>query len=512
MKLKYLFLYGLLLAFTSCSLNYNPIDAYSSVTIGVDSLGNAAILKDKAAVLNQRQILYNIVRDGQEYWWLDLLLLAESHSDNAYAGSPSAETTPFEVNSISSSNPDLSRDFSGYMSDVSSANILICNIDSVNDPTLTAAEREQYKAEGKIFRAMVYFEMARIWGNVPLVTNSVTVNITSENLPSLYPTLYPPQTDEKTVYQQIEKDLLEALVSAPDNNPSDKTVFSKSVARALLAKVYAEKPLQDYSKVIQYCDELTADGFGLVSDYSDLFGVKLQDPNSPPGPNNQAIDAQARNTKESILEAQYFTGSGNWATWMFGRQLDNWNFYFTWAKWITPSRDLIAAFQSENDTKRLNESVVYYPCSWNIYYPSDNYPFMYKCRSGLNNIIRYRYADILLLKAEALILGNGDLNGAAAIINQIRARVGLNPLPVSVTGSKDAMVNALLKERRLELAFEGQRWFDLVRLGKVESVLNNVKDSGRPALLYPYTQYSYKLPIPQDALDQNPNLVQNPGY
>jgi len=73
-------------------------------------------------------------------------------------------------------------------------------------------------------------------------------------------------------------------------------------------------------------------------------------------------------------------------------------------------------------------------------------------------------------------------------------------------------VDALLKERRLELAFEGQRWFDLVRLDKVESVLNNLKDSGRPALVYPYNEYSYKLPIPQDVLDQNPNLVQNPGY
>jgi len=512
MKLKYLFLYGLLLVAASCSLNYNPVDTYSSVTQGVDSLGNAAILKDKAAVLNQRQILYNIVRDGQEYWWLDILLLAETHSDNAYAGQPGNQTTPFEVNSIDGANPNLLRDWTGYMSDISSANVLICNIDSVNDPTLTAVEREQYKAEGKIFRALIYFDMARIWGNVPLVTNSITTNITSENLSELYPTLFPPQTDEKTVYQQIEKDLLDALVSAPDNNPSDKTVFSKSVARALLAKIYAEKPLQDYDKVIQYCDELTADGFGLVSDFSDLFGVNLKDPNSPPGANNQAIDAQARNTKESILEAQYFTGSGNWVTWMFGRQMDNWNFNFIWAKWITPSRDLAAAFKNENDTKRLNESVVYYPCGWNIYYPADNYAFMYKCRSGFNSIIRYRYADILLLKAEALILGKGDLDAAAAIINQIRARAGLSPLPVSVTGSKDAMINALLKERRLELAFEGQRWFDLVRLGKVESVLNNLKDSGKPALVYPYTQYSYKLPIPQNVLDQNPNFVQNPGY
>jgi hypothetical protein len=75
-------------------------------------------------------------------------------------------------------------------------------------------------------------------------------------------------------------------------------------------------------------------------------------------------------------------------------------------------------------------------------------------------------------------------------------------------------LNAYLNERRLELAFEGERWFDLVRLDKVEDVMNAVfsKDEGRPAQKYPYDKFSYKLPIPQDVIDQNPNLEQNPGY
>jgi len=78
----------------------------------------------------------------------------------------------------------------------------------------------------------------------------------------------------------------------------------------------------------------------------------------------------------------------------------------------------------------------------------------------------------------------------------------------------EAMLQALLKERRLELAFEGQRWFDLVRLDKVEEVMNAVfkKDSGRKPLVYPFNANSYRLPIPQAKIDQNPNLVQNPGY
>lgn len=76
------------------------------------------------------------------------------------------------------------------------------------------------------------------------------------------------------------------------------------------------------------------------------------------------------------------------------------------------------------------------------------------------------------------------------------------------------MINALLDERRMELAMEGQRWFDLCRLDKVEEVMNAVysKDSGRHAQRSPFTEFSYKMPIPQSAIDQNDNLVQNPGY
>jgi hypothetical protein len=387
---------------------------------------------------------------------------------------------------------------------------MIYGVDAVAD--VPDNEKKQYKAEALILRAMVYFDMVRIWGNVPLITG-LADDITAENIEDVYHQYFPAQTDEEGVYRQIEKDLLDALIDAPDNNPTDKTLLTKSVARALLAKVYAEKPLRDYDKVIQYADALAADGFGLVDDFSELFGVVLTDANRPPGQDNAAIAPKARNTKETIYEAQFFTGSENWATWMFGRRLDDYNFWFDWAKWITPSRDLSRAFLSETGDKRYAETVVFYSCGWNIYYPADNYAFMYKCRSGFSSIIKLRYADILLLKAEALI-GKNDINGAAAIINQTRQRAGLGNLPASATANREAILNAYLKERRLELALEGQRWFDLVRLDKVEEVMNAVfaKDEGRPPLVYPFNKQSYLLPIPQEAIDQNPNLVQNPGY
>jgi len=487
----------------SCSLDKDPLGDFSDVTEGINEEGKTVVFKDKAAVDNQMTTIYNQLRDRQEHWYMDQLLIAEAHSDNAYAGTTGAEVVPFENNGIEGSNSVIERDWRRFMEDIGRANVLIVNIDSVTDQSLTTTLRNQYKAEAKIFRAMIMFDMVRLWGNIP-VTTTVGGDITEETLEDVYDDYFPEQKTEKEAYEQIVKDLTEAIPYAPSNNSSDKTKLSKSVAKAVLAKVYAEKPLRDYSKVIQYADDLAADGFDLEADYTDLFGVV-----------EGSADPKKRNTREAILEAHYSQGNGNWVTWMFGRDLSNWDSNFTWAKWVTPSRDLIKAFQTENDQIRYSESIVYYQTSWSNYYPSSNYPFMYKTRSAFSNIIKYRYADILLLKAEALIMGNtANLAAAAEIIDKVRARVKLPKLSSSVRGNKDAMLEALLKERRLELAFEGQRWYDLVRLDKVESVMNSVfaKDSGRKAQVYPFNENSYKMPIPQAIIDQNPKINQNPGY
>lgn len=493
---------SLVLSTTSCSLDYDPVETYSDVTEGVTEEGGEKIVfKDKAAVESHMTNIYKLMRDRQEHWYVDLLLIADSHSDNAYAGTTGAEVVPFEDNSIEGSNSVLSRDWDRYLADVATANKLICNIDDVKDAALTADERNSYKAQAMIFRSMIWFDMVRIWGSIPVIT-TVAGDITSETIEEVYPSYFPSQSTELEAYTQMESDLLEAVKYAPDQT-SDKTKFTKSVARTLLAKIYAEKPLRDYDKVITYCDAVTADGFDLVA-FNDLFGM-----------NAAGTDIKMRNTNESILEAQFVVGSGNWCTWMFGRNLVNWDESFDWAKWITPSRDLIKTFEDEGDEIRFKESVVYYDCKWSNYYPADHYPFMYKCRSAYSSIIKYRYADVLLLKAEALIMGkNQDLEAAAKIIDRIRDRAGLGKLPSSVRSNKDAMLNALLKERRLELAFEGQRWFDLIRLDKVEEVMNAVyaKDSGRKAQRNPFNEYSYRLAIPQSAIDANDNLVQNPGY
>lgn len=520
MKLKYIIgsTCALGLMVSSCGLDYEPLSDYSDVTEGITEEEEEIVFLNRADVESYMTRLYKKITDRQEHWYLDYLLLAESHSDNAYAGTTGAEVVPFEDNSIEGSNSVINRDWDRYMADAADATKFINNIDKVDDGSLSQAEVDEYRAQAEIFRAMIWFNMVRIWGNIPVVTQTPG-NITNDNIEESYQAYFPSQNTPLEAYEAIEKDLLDALAYAPDPS-GDKTIFSKNVARALLAKIYAEKPLRDYSKVIKYVDELAANGCKLQTEGAVVGGIQRTPYEMLFGVDGAVKDGFAatpliQNSVEVILEGHYPVGSGSWASWMFGRPLENWDYSFTWAKWITPSRSLVAAYDKEGDTQRKEQSIVWYECTWSNYYPADNYAFMYKCRSGYSNLIKYRYADLLLLKAEALIMGpNPDLNAAADIIDQTRQRAGLSKLPANVKGNKDTMLSVYLNERRLELAMEGERWFDLVRLDKVQEYMDAAfrTDPGRHAMRTPFTENSYLLPLPQPVLDSNDNLVQNPGY
>ncbi|WP_291858038.1 RagB/SusD family nutrient uptake outer membrane protein [Marinilabilia sp.] len=495
--------FGLLMIFiaASCSLDKDPISDFSEITMGSsDESGDRIKFENRSEMLTQYDAMYELFRGRQEHWYLDYLLLTEARADNAYGGTTGAEVMPVEDNSLDGGNSVITRDWNSYLDDIAHVNSIIENIDLVPDASFSDSERAQWKAEAKIFRAMVMLDMVRFWGNIPVITTEAE-DITADNIEEVYPAYFPSQNTPEEAYQQIVEDLTTAIPDAPETG-NEKTVLSKAVARALLAKAYAEKPIRDYGKVIEYCDDVINDNFSLVDDYSLLFRM-----------NEAGTDIAARNTTESIFEVQFFTGSGNWVNWMFGRNLLNWDENFSWAKWVTPSRDLIAAFETEGDEIRFNQSVVYYEPGWSLYYPSDHYPFMYKMRSGNNSIIKLRLADILLLKAEALV-AQGQLGEAASIVDKIRARVDLPGLSESVKSSAEQMKEAVLRERRLELAFEGNRLFDLIRNDKLQSVMNgiNTRDNGRLSQARPFTEDSELLPIPQTVLDVNTNLEQNPGY
>lgn len=155
---------GVLLAMTatSCDLDYNPVDTYSDVTEGVNKTDEKPIF-NSARRGNFNGNPSQKFRDQQEHWYVDKLLIGDAHSDNAYAGTTGAEVVPYETNSIEGSNSVLKRDWDRFLGDIAVANRIIVGCDQLK--ALSESERGKYQSQAKIFRAMVMFDMVRLWGN-----------------------------------------------------------------------------------------------------------------------------------------------------------------------------------------------------------------------------------------------------------------------------------------------------------------------------------------------------------
>ena len=244
------------LLMTACTLDYEPISTPTELTEGSQTEESTAVLKDKQAAEDQLTNLYELFRSRVEHWYVDKLLLAESHSDNAYAGTTGAEVEPYESNAIDASNSVLSRDWTRFLEDIAKSNVLINGLDQLlENGQVTQNEYNLMKAQGCIFRAIVMFDMAREWGSFPIIT-SIAKTITAENVEEVYPTYFPPKNTPEESYAQILADLEFGAQYAPEFSAGDRTIMTKTVAQAYLAKVYAEKTPQNHSKVIEYADKV----------------------------------------------------------------------------------------------------------------------------------------------------------------------------------------------------------------------------------------------------------------
>lgn len=420
---------------------------------------------------------------GNEYWQMDYFFNGDAQTDIAYAGADNVQNFQQDEYRILATNNNVNRDW-GYLSNfMDHCNKILNYVDGASE--LSSTRKGEMKSEAAIFRAMYLFHMVQLWGDVPVITKSF-ITINADNFNEAYSQLYPKRQPVADVYTQIISDLEGAIANAPAS--SNKYRANKGAAYALLAKVYATKPNPDWAKVQQYCDLVIGEGYSLLSNYDNLF------------------DGSHEGNAESIWEAD---GNASniwaWGTFMFAGT--------DWKKFNVPSNDLVESFNNEGDSQRLNSSVTFSSVSWSdTYWSSSNYPFMNKMRltDGNQNFYIIRYADILLLKAEALIR-TGDYINSAILINQVRSRVGKSPISIS---SEDDGIDKVLSERKLELAFEGQRWFDLKRTGKAVEILSVQKDGNGNILSYAPNINTDRLlwPIPQAQMDKNQNLTQNPGY
>ena len=479
-----------ILLLTSCSdlLNTEPITDEISPPQNEQLLATAA---DAELAMKSCNASFGI-----EYWQFDYFFLGDAGSDVAYAGGDGDDFFQIDEYRTIATDYVVARDWNWLNDFVKRCNLVINYANNV--PDLPQARKDEMIGEASLIRAMTRFQAVQTWGDFPVVNETVT-SINNDNFDQIYPSLYPARKPVTDVYAAIIADCEVALAKAPTSTSSASSKFraSKGAANALLAKVYATMPNPDWAKCIQYSDAVITGGYSLMPVFDNLF------------------DNLHEGNAESIWEVN---GGGQGSTvngWCTNVFLGN-----NWKKFNTPSHTLSLAL----DAKRRLSTIKKFPTTfadpyWTTYTQFPN-PWKMRATDGTQNFYIFRLADIILLKAEALA-HSGDLTGAMTLVNQIRTRVLLaNVAPAT---SQDDAINKILKERFLELAFEGHRWFDLKREGKSIEIL-----SQQTYLVYnPTTQTSVLTPmpyinnlgvndliwpVPQSTLDNNPNLTQNPGY
>jgi hypothetical protein len=259
---------------------------------------------------------------------------------------------------------------------------------------------------------------------------------------------------------------------------------------------------------VELCKQVSNWGYKLNDNYADNF------------------NPAKKNSVESLFEVQY-SGSTDYDFWSDDNQA-SWLSTFMGPRggdfvagsygWNQPTAEFINAYES-ND-KRKDVTVFYEGCppfdgmQYDPGYSNTGYnvrKFLVsktvspEYNTNPSNFPVLRYADVLLMEAEALN-ELGRTSEAEIPLNQVRKRAGLENIQSGL--SKEAFREKVLAERRIELAFEGHRWFDLIRIGNGEYAINFFHSIGRINA----SQKHLLLPIPQRERDANPNLTQNPGY
>jgi starch-binding outer membrane protein, SusD/RagB family len=426
-----------------------------------------------------------------------LIAMTDIISDDATKGSfpaDGARLTTFEDFTFGPSFPEEIRlAWRGYYQGIFRANTAIEGIQRV-------AMNEQLKnrliGESKFLRAHYYFYLVRWFGDIPLITRPL--------LESEY--YNQPRAPKAEVYNLIIQDLKDAIAVLPEKSQYPSTDMgraTKGAARGVLAKVYLT--MGDFVNAEQYALEVIQSGqYALFPQYNRIF--------LPEGENSSESVFEIQAT---ALEGSY-NGATAWNMIQGVRGTPNLGWGFN-----NPSSDLIAAYESgdprrdatilyvgevlpdgsaivQDNPDMLNER--YNQKAWTPRHPGlqDN---------GPSNIRILRYADVLLIAAEALNENNKP-SDALVYINLVRDRArGNRPmsvLPRLTITDKNQLRQAIWRERRVELAMEQQRWFDLIRTGQAaEKLSSSGFVTGKHELM----------PIPQSEIDLSAGtLTQNPGY
>ena len=391
-------------------------------------------------------------------------------------------------------NSDITADNSIFKWDAFYSSINQCNIlikfaqnAAAEDVTFTEDELKKYEAEAYGLRALLYFYLVRSFGEVPLMLEAVVDDQVD---------LFIPKSSQEDLLAQIENDLDTArkyAVTDYDNELYNKGRLTRYGIDAIFADYYLWT--DQYEKCLEVCDEIIrSNRYGLVAGKDWLQEI--------------FIDG---NSNESIFELQFSVNKPNPFYSFFNESPG----YFLASSYIM---ELYSGADVRGDSATWfgNAGVIY---KYMALSPEEDIR-----RSSANyeaNWIFYRYADVLLMKAEAL---NELSRGAEAIelVNRIQSRAGASLTSADATDDNEIREMIIL-ERRKELAYEGKRWFDVLRNAKrdnyaYKSILIEMIESYAPGDLVNLVKSKYSdplshyFPIYYEELEVNYELIQNEYY
>ena len=399
----------------------------------------------------------------------DYNTIIETRSDNVLDNDPSSGSgLRYNIDRfIEPTTNSVLRDTWGSLyTGINRCNLILDKIDAV---TMDATLKARYKGEAQFIRALSYFNLVRLWGKVPLV---LTAGTTTEARSYT-------RNEIIDVYAAIEKDLTAAAAGLPASyTGNDIGRATSGSAKGLLGKVYVTEKKHDLA-VNTLKDLVNGTTYQLLPNVADVFAVTNK--------NNAELLFSVKYKKGGSLGE----GHGSWYGTSIG---DN----------IEPS--LRAAYSATD--KRLPLTVqVPVPTSINAV-PRKFYDELSTTNDVGNDFPVLRFADVLLLYAEALNEVGYQANGEAfTVLNRVRTRAGVTNYTATQLATKETFRTAVINERRLELALENDRWFDLVRTGTAVEALK-VTGITMPA-------YRVYYPIPQSEIDVYNNRTafpQNEGY
>ena len=458
----------------------NFIEVPPVSTVSVDALYKTDKDYQDAVVAayNTLQLQY------QDFW-----IFGDMRGDDARQEVVKTDPWYFSDAFILSSDNDLLRTtWRNYYNIINRTNTILTRIENADPAVVT--NKNRHMAEAKFLRAFAYFDLVRIFGDVPMLTKPATTDeaykLAREKADRIYDEI-------------IIKDLMDAESVLPTRyTGTDVGRATKGAAKAILGRVYMTR--KDFVKAEAKLQEVTTLGYSLLPNFNDLF-----------------VYTKDEHHSEYIFDIEYEEGIGEGSVFTnrffpnSAAMADVYGVKGGLTEANSPSPGLIALFTADDRRKDItvqkdffidkNGNPVKLPSA-----TSQGYTKKYITPVATGNDSRanwkvIRYADVLLMYAEALN-ENGKTAQALPFINQVRTRAGVAPYSDL---SKDELREKIYQERRLELAFEGVRWFDLVRTGRAFDTLKSLGMKDYMTV--------FAIPLSQIQLINNRTIFpQNPGY